>query len=47
MGSIIYTLVMIAFFFSSIDHGTFEEVATVVYALMGVILELDLLLCLH
>jgi hypothetical protein len=24
---------------SSFDHGTFEEVATVAYALMGVILE--------
>jgi hypothetical protein len=32
----------IAFFFSSFDHGTFEEVATVAYALMGVILELKL-----
>jgi hypothetical protein len=29
-------------FFSSFDHGTFEEVATVSYALMGVILELEL-----
>jgi hypothetical protein len=27
---------LIAFFFSSFDHGTFEEVATVVYALCGV-----------
>jgi hypothetical protein len=27
---------------SSFDHGTFEEVATVAYALMGVILELEL-----
>jgi hypothetical protein len=27
---------------SSFDHGTFEEVATVGYALMGVILELKL-----
>jgi hypothetical protein len=27
---------------SSFDHGTFEEVATVAYALMGVILELKL-----
>jgi hypothetical protein len=32
----------IAFFFSSIDHGTFEEVATVAYDLMGVIFELEL-----
>jgi hypothetical protein len=27
---------------SSFDHGTFERVATVAYALMGVILELKL-----
>jgi hypothetical protein len=27
---------------SSFDHGTFEEVATVAYALMGAILELKL-----
>jgi hypothetical protein len=33
---------LIAFFLSSFDHGTFEEVATVYYALMGVILELKL-----
>jgi hypothetical protein len=26
---------------SSFDHGTFEEVATVYYALMGVILEFE------
>jgi hypothetical protein len=26
---------------SSFDHGTFEEVATVPYALMGVILEFE------
>jgi hypothetical protein len=32
----------IAFFFSSFDHGTFEEISTVAYALMGVILELKL-----
>jgi hypothetical protein len=32
----------IAFFLSSFDHGTFERVATVAYALMGVILELKL-----
>jgi hypothetical protein len=45
---------LITFFLSSFDHGTFEEVATVAYALMGVILELklnqkkvDLLSCLH
>jgi hypothetical protein len=31
---------LIAFFFSSFDPGTFEEVATVSYALMGVILEI-------
>jgi hypothetical protein len=30
----------IAFFLSSFDHRTFEEAATVAYALMGVILEL-------
>jgi hypothetical protein len=30
---------MIAFFLSSFDRGTFEEVGTVAYALMGVILE--------
>jgi hypothetical protein len=33
---------LIAFFFSSFDPGTFEEVVTVAYALMGVILELKL-----
>jgi hypothetical protein len=33
---------LIAFFLSSFDKGTFEEVATVSYALMGVILELKL-----
>jgi hypothetical protein len=33
---------LIAFFLSSFDHGTFEEVATVAYALMGVILEFKL-----
>jgi hypothetical protein len=33
---------LIAFFLSSCDHKTFEEVATVAYALMGVILELEL-----
>jgi hypothetical protein len=33
---------LIAFFLSSFDHGTFEEVATVDYALMGVLLELKL-----
>jgi hypothetical protein len=32
----------IAFFFSSFDHGTFEEVATVVYALYVVFLILKL-----
>jgi hypothetical protein len=30
------------FFLSSFEHSTFEEVATVAYALMGVILELEL-----
>jgi hypothetical protein len=42
------------FFFSSFDHGTFEEVATVAYALMDAIFEfetepkkVDLLSCLH
>jgi hypothetical protein len=33
---------LIALFFSSFDHGTFEEVATVAYALMGALLELKL-----
>jgi hypothetical protein len=33
---------LIAFFLSSFDHGNFEEVATVAYALMGVILDLKL-----
>jgi hypothetical protein len=33
---------LIAFFFSSFDHGTFEEIATVSYALMGALLELKL-----
>jgi hypothetical protein len=44
----------IAFFLSSIDHGTFGEVATVVYALYVVVLiwnlkqkGIDSLLCLH
>jgi hypothetical protein len=32
---------LIAFFLSSFDHGTFEEVATTAYALMGA-LELKL-----
>jgi hypothetical protein len=31
-----------AFFLSSFDHGTFEEVATIAYALMGALLELEL-----
>jgi hypothetical protein len=31
----------IAFFFSSFDHGTFEEVATVAYDLMVVIFEFE------
>jgi hypothetical protein len=30
---------LIAFFLCSFGHGTFEEFATVAYALMGVILE--------
>jgi hypothetical protein len=44
---------LIAFFLSSFDHGTFEEVATVAYALIGALLEhkmnqkVDLLSCLH
>jgi hypothetical protein len=44
---------LISLFLSSFNHGTFEEVATVAYALMGFILELklnqrvDLLSCLH
>jgi hypothetical protein len=33
---------LITFFLSSFDHRTFEEVAKVAYALMGVILELKL-----
>jgi hypothetical protein len=33
---------LIAFFLSSFDHGTFEEVATVVYALYVAILSLKL-----
>jgi hypothetical protein len=33
---------LIALFFSSFDHRTFEELATVAYALMGVILELEM-----
>jgi hypothetical protein len=44
----------IAFFLSSFDHGTFEEVATVLYALYVVVLSwnlkqkgVDSLLCLH
>jgi hypothetical protein len=32
---------LIAFFLSSFDHGTFEEVSTLAYALMGVILEFE------
>jgi hypothetical protein len=32
---------LIAFFFSSFDHGTFEEVATVSYALMVGIFEFE------
>jgi hypothetical protein len=33
---------LISFFLSYFDHGTFEEVATVAYDLMGVLLELKL-----
>jgi hypothetical protein len=33
---------LIAFFLSSFDHGTFEEVAKLAYSLMGVIFELKL-----
>jgi hypothetical protein len=29
---------LIAFFLSYFDHGTFDEVATVAYALMGALL---------
>jgi hypothetical protein len=36
----IYVCLLIAFFLSSFDHETFEEVATVAYALMGSLLEL-------
>jgi hypothetical protein len=32
---------LIAFFLSSFDHGTFEEVATVAYALMDGIFEFE------
>jgi hypothetical protein len=32
---------LIAFFFSSFDHGTFEEVSTIAYALMDVILNFE------
>jgi hypothetical protein len=35
----IFVCLSIAFFFSSFDHRTFEEVATVAYALMVVIFE--------
>jgi hypothetical protein len=38
----IWVCLSIAFFFSSFDHGTFEEVATVVYALYVVFLSLKL-----
>jgi hypothetical protein len=38
----IYVCLPIAFFFSSFDHGTFGEVATVVYALYVVVLSLNL-----
>jgi hypothetical protein len=42
MFATICVCLLISFFLSSFDHGTFEEVATVAYALMGVILELKL-----
>jgi hypothetical protein len=42
MAATIYVCLLIAFFWSSFDHGTFERVATVAYALMSVILELKL-----
>jgi hypothetical protein len=32
---------LIAFFFSSFDHGNFEEVSTVAYALMDGIFEFE------
>jgi hypothetical protein len=38
----IYVCLSIAFFLSSFDHGTFEEVATVVYALYVVFLSWNL-----
>jgi hypothetical protein len=42
ISSTICVCLSIAFFLSSFDHGTFERVSTVAYALMGVILELKL-----
>jgi hypothetical protein len=35
---------LIAFFLSSFDHGTFEEVATVAYALMDGIFEFEIIM---
>jgi hypothetical protein len=37
----IFVCLLIAFFFSSFDHETFEEVATVSYALMVGIFEFE------
>jgi hypothetical protein len=37
----IFVCLSIAFFLSSFDHGTFEEVATVAYALMDGIFEFE------
>jgi hypothetical protein len=37
----IFVCLLITFFFSSFDHGTFEEVATVAYALMVGIFEFE------
>jgi hypothetical protein len=41
MCATICVCLLIAFFLSSFDHRTFEEVATVAYALMGVIFEFE------
>jgi hypothetical protein len=37
----IYVCLLVAFFLSSFDHKTFEEVATVAYALMDGIFEFE------
>jgi hypothetical protein len=41
ISAIICVCLSIAFFFSSFDHGTFEEVATVAYALVDGIFEFE------